>query len=315
MKTIDQKSHPILTRVADASVVATNIPIALSGLAKFIAGLGQNHFGIEPPAFIEPLKYSKGLRLISSPLSALKSTHEAFESYEKKDKFGFISHAIASTRGVVRAFEAYLLVESLALDSSGDGANSLVGEELFKSVPHIIAGLYGSKLLVSKFEVFLLYFYIWMCKDQKARADFLKGHLQIDASLLKGRQIANADEIQGAELALMRTLGHEAIEHLKNNELEKLDLTLQQGACIEAVHAVVIAITLASCVLYNLKPEQGTMLLEAGSRLFSLANRANVINGFMSDLRSVNRAYDLYLVALSVGVIAALAITALLYTR
>lgn len=316
MKIIEEKSRPVLTRIAEASAVATNVPIVLSGFAKFIAGLGQKHFGIEQPACIDTLKYAKGLRLISSPILALKSTQEALKALEKKDNYGFICHAIASARGLARAFEAYLLVESLALDSSSNDANSKIGKEIFKSVPYIIAGLYGSKLVVSKFEAFLLYFYIWMCKDQKARADFLKGRLQIDTSLLKDRVIANADEIEGAELALMRTLGHEAIEHLKNSELEKLDLTLQQGACIEAMHAVVIAITFAACALCSLKPEQGTMLLEVSNRLVSFTKRSNVIYGCIRDLRGANNsAHALYLIALSVGLIATLAVTALLYTR
>lgn len=351
METIKQTGQSILTfasNFSDSSLAAVNMPVTLCGGAKLITSLGQKYLNIEPPAFIESLKLSKSLKLISSPIIALKATQEALNAYKQSDTIGFIGHAIASASGTIKTFKILLLVESIAIGAIHEGATSYLGQAVFKCSIHItliIDGFRYGKLLISKFEVLSLHFQIWMCKDQNARADFLKGRLEVDVSslidkkisaiayeainqhdkikslpkdirisktLTDGQKLDYFDKMQGAKSALKRALGSKAVKCLKKNELDNLDSILKRGACIEVARVAFALCAIAYWVLSHnaLIPEQLQMLVNVGIDLASLVDRIMSISLEIKDLRSPSQAYDQYLVTLGAGLTTAMAIVA-----
>lgn len=292
MATIERTWHEVsnfASKFSDAGLAANNMPVLLIGGANVIADLGKKYFQLSMPAaaVVESLKLSYALRLISSPIQAVKSAQQGIDSYKGSDHVGLLFHAIGSVREVIKTLQASFMIESLAFGVIHKSATSVVGQVLFKCslyLTPLTTALFGIKMLVSTFEVISLQAQVWSCKDQKARADFLKGRLQPDIASITAKKVnfvaltrfekcqhikklgelkhlpdtvrfndsltieqklAYLDKVQGAEATLKRVLGSKGLEHLKNDRLDELDSQLKWGAAIQTARVALLCFGVA----------------------------------------------------------------------
>ncbi|MCB1117993.1 MAG: hypothetical protein KDK50_05365, partial [Chlamydiia bacterium] len=180
------------SKFSDAGLAAINMPILLTGTANVIAELSQKYFSFNQPAFVETLELSYAMRLISSPIQALRSFRDGVAAYERSDHVGLISYAVSSVRETMKTCQAILMIDSLVLGAIHKIGTTAVGQILYKGslyLAPISTFLFGIKTLVSTFEVLSFQAQVWRCKDQKARQDFLKGRLNVNPNSLTVKKV------------------------------------------------------------------------------------------------------------------------------
>lgn len=299
MKAREQTAYVFLgftSNFSDAGLAAINLPKALSRSVKLAADLGQKYFDIEKPLIVKSLNLYSGLRLISLPIVALQGTHKALYACARGDRVGFIRHAITSVIAVIDTFKVALVMESIALGAIHSASMAFKGFS-------ITTVLFSVKTLVLKYELFLLYAQVWMCKDQKARANFLNTLANQDDHPTK-----SLDKALKENGPLKRLIRSKGIKYLEYNQLDALDSQLKWDFCIQAANVGLIAATLGIGMLssYNLISEQMLMLLDVGKDITSVINQMNLVKGSAQSLMGLVKAYDRYLAILSASIVTAL---------